>query len=61
MVQELVLNMKRKIGADVFVTGDIKHHDALDAKIQGVNLLILTTIANCNEARLKIVARRLAI
>ncbi|MCA0117258.1 Nif3-like dinuclear metal center hexameric protein, partial [Staphylococcus epidermidis] len=26
-------------GADVFVTGDIKHHDALDAKIQGVNLL----------------------
>ena len=22
-------------GADVFVTGDIKHHDALDAKIQG--------------------------
>ena len=26
-------------GADVFVTGDIKHHDALDAKIQGVNLI----------------------
>ena len=33
------MNMKRKMGADVFVTGDIKHHDALDAKIQGVNLL----------------------
>lgn len=26
-------------GADIFVTGDIKHHDALDAKTQGVNLL----------------------
>ncbi|HFV7264862.1 TPA: Nif3-like dinuclear metal center hexameric protein [Staphylococcus aureus] len=26
-------------GADVFVTGDIKHHDALDAKIHGVNLI----------------------
>lgn len=26
-------------GADIFVTGDIKHHDALDAKIAGVNLL----------------------
>lgn len=26
-------------GADIFVTGDIKHHDALDAAIQGVNLL----------------------
>ena len=28
-----------QLGADVFVTGDIKHHDALDAKIQNVNLL----------------------
>ena len=27
-----------QLGADVFVTGDIKHHD-LDAKIQNVNLL----------------------
>lgn len=26
-------------GADIFVTGDIKHHDALNAKIAGVNLL----------------------
>ncbi|RIN07603.1 Nif3-like dinuclear metal center hexameric protein [Staphylococcus sp. KG4-3] len=26
-------------GADIFVTGDIKHHDALDAKMAGVNLL----------------------
>lgn len=26
-------------GADLFITGDIKHHDALDAKIAGVNLL----------------------
>ncbi|MBO1197955.1 Nif3-like dinuclear metal center hexameric protein [Staphylococcus simiae] len=26
-------------GADIFVTGDVKHHDALDAAIQGVNLL----------------------
>lgn len=26
-------------GADIFVTGDIKHHDALDAKIAGMNLL----------------------
>ena len=26
-------------GADIFVTGDIKHHDALDAKIAGINLL----------------------
>ncbi|NWK85640.1 Nif3-like dinuclear metal center hexameric protein [Staphylococcus sp. GSSP0090] len=26
-------------GADIFITGDIKHHDALDAKISGVNLL----------------------
>lgn len=28
-----------KKGADIFVTGDIKHHDALDAKIAGINLL----------------------
>ncbi|MCS4485544.1 Nif3-like dinuclear metal center hexameric protein [Staphylococcus americanisciuri] len=26
-------------GADIFLTGDIKHHDALDAKIAGMNLL----------------------
>ncbi|MCG7338605.1 Nif3-like dinuclear metal center hexameric protein [Staphylococcus sp. ACRSN] len=26
-------------GADIFITGDIKHHDALDAKIAGLNLL----------------------
>ncbi|AKS67012.1 Nif3-like dinuclear metal center hexameric protein [Staphylococcus coagulans] len=26
-------------GADLFITGDIKHHDALDAKIAGINLL----------------------
>ncbi|PTF44250.1 Nif3-like dinuclear metal center hexameric protein [Staphylococcus chromogenes] len=26
-------------GADVFITGDIKHHEALDAKIAGVNLI----------------------
>lgn len=26
-------------GADVFITGDVKHHDALDAKINGVNIL----------------------
>ncbi|WP_336878007.1 Nif3-like dinuclear metal center hexameric protein [Staphylococcus nepalensis] len=26
-------------GADIFITGDIKHHDALDAKIAGINLL----------------------
>lgn len=26
-------------GADVFVTGDIKHHDALDAEIENINLL----------------------
>lgn len=31
-------NAKQK-GADIFVTGDIKHHDALDAKIAGINLL----------------------
>ncbi|SCS23827.1 Nif3-like dinuclear metal center hexameric protein [Staphylococcus caeli] len=29
----------RRKGADIFVTGDIKHHDALDAKIAGINLL----------------------
>ncbi len=29
----------KRMGADIFVTGDIKHHEALDAKIQGVNLL----------------------
>jgi putative NIF3 family GTP cyclohydrolase 1 type 2 len=28
-----------QLGADIFITGDIKHHDALDAKIAGVNLL----------------------
>lgn len=28
-----------KQGADIFLTGDIKHHDALDAKIAGMNLL----------------------
>ena len=28
-----------KKGADVFVTGDIKHHDALDAKTNGIHLL----------------------
>ncbi|UTB80601.1 Nif3-like dinuclear metal center hexameric protein [Staphylococcus carnosus] len=26
-------------GSDVFVTGDIKHHDALDAEIENINLL----------------------
>ncbi|UEX89065.1 Nif3-like dinuclear metal center hexameric protein [Staphylococcus ratti] len=26
-------------GADVFITGDIKHHEALDAKIAGMNLI----------------------
>lgn len=26
-------------GADIFITGDIKHHDALDAKTAGINLL----------------------
>ncbi|QLK86059.1 Nif3-like dinuclear metal center hexameric protein [Staphylococcus sp. 17KM0847] len=26
-------------GADIFLTGDIKHHDALDAKTAGMNLL----------------------
>ncbi|UDI78167.1 Nif3-like dinuclear metal center hexameric protein [Staphylococcus taiwanensis] len=26
-------------GADIFVTGDIKHHDALDAKTNGINVL----------------------
>jgi putative NIF3 family GTP cyclohydrolase 1 type 2 len=26
-----------KKGADVFVTGDIKHHDALDAKTNGIH------------------------
>ncbi|PHK49746.1 Nif3-like dinuclear metal center hexameric protein [Staphylococcus edaphicus] len=29
-------------GADIFVTGDVKHHDALDAKIGGLNLLDIT-------------------
>ena len=33
------MNIAVQQGADVFVTGDIKHHDALDAKIQGVNLI----------------------
>ncbi|MEK5197661.1 Nif3-like dinuclear metal center hexameric protein [Staphylococcus sp. FSL H8-0121] len=28
-----------QLGADIFITGDIKHHDALDAKIEGINLL----------------------
>lgn len=28
-----------KKGVDVFVTGDIKHHDALDAKTNGIHLL----------------------
>ncbi|KIX90198.1 hypothetical protein TP70_09110 [Staphylococcus microti] len=28
-----------KQGADIFLTGDIKHHDALDAKTAGMNLL----------------------
>ncbi|CAM3074345.1 Nif3-like dinuclear metal center hexameric protein [Staphylococcus argensis] len=27
------------LGADIFITGDIKHHDALDAKIAGMNML----------------------
>nr|MDK7244934.1 Nif3-like dinuclear metal center hexameric protein [Staphylococcus lugdunensis] len=26
-------------GADIFVTGDVKHHDALDAKTEGMNIL----------------------
>lgn len=26
-------------GADIFVTGDIKHHNALDAEVEGINLL----------------------
>ncbi|GAA6817240.1 Nif3-like dinuclear metal center hexameric protein [Helicobacter pylori] len=26
-------------GADIFITGDVKHHDALDAKTNGVNIL----------------------
>ena len=26
-------------GADLFVTGDVKHHEALDAKIDGINIL----------------------
>lgn len=26
-------------GADIFVTGDVKHHDALDAKTNGINIL----------------------
>ncbi|WP_040030034.1 Nif3-like dinuclear metal center hexameric protein [Staphylococcus cohnii] len=26
-------------GADIFITGDIKHHEALDARIAGINLL----------------------
>ena len=33
-------------GADVFVTGDIKHHDALDAKYKESIYLISITIAN---------------
>ncbi|AVQ33069.1 Nif3-like dinuclear metal center hexameric protein [Staphylococcus muscae] len=28
-----------KQGADIFLTGDIKHHDALDAKLAGISLL----------------------
>lgn len=28
-----------KKGADIFITGDIKHHDALDAQTNGINLL----------------------
>ncbi|UXR79333.1 Nif3-like dinuclear metal center hexameric protein [Staphylococcus sp. IVB6227] len=28
-----------KQGADIFLTGDIKHHDALDAKLAGMSLL----------------------
>ena len=26
-------------GADIFVTGDVRHHDALDAKTEGMNIL----------------------
>ncbi|EKU49899.1 Nif3-like dinuclear metal center hexameric protein [Staphylococcus massiliensis] len=29
----------KALGADIFITGDIKHHEALDAKINGMNLL----------------------
>lgn len=29
----------QKQGADLFITGDIKHHEALDAKTNGMNLL----------------------
>lgn len=32
-------NLAAKQGADVFITGDIKHHDALDAEIEGINLI----------------------
>lgn len=31
--------LAQKKGADVFITGDIKHHEALDAKIAGINLI----------------------
>ncbi|UWF55667.1 Nif3-like dinuclear metal center hexameric protein [Staphylococcus hyicus] len=32
-------SMAQQKGADVFITGDIKHHEALDAKIAGINLI----------------------
>lgn len=31
--------LAKRMGADIFITGDIKHHEALDAKTNGVNLL----------------------
>ncbi|PCF64802.1 Nif3-like dinuclear metal center hexameric protein [Staphylococcus intermedius] len=32
-------NLAHQRGADLFITGDIKHHEALDAKTAGINLL----------------------
>ncbi|QHW37115.1 Nif3-like dinuclear metal center hexameric protein [Staphylococcus ursi] len=32
-------NLAHQRGADIFITGDIKHHEALDAKMSGINLL----------------------
>ncbi|EGQ3745925.1 Nif3-like dinuclear metal center hexameric protein [Staphylococcus pseudintermedius] len=32
-------NHAHQRGADLFITGDIKHHEALDAKMAGINLL----------------------
>lgn len=31
--------LAHNLGADIFITGDIKHHEALDAKIAGINML----------------------